>query len=143
MPVLNKVKITWKGNVSFEADLGGHKINIDTTKEKGGNDTGPSPMLLLLPSLVGCSSFGVVGILKKMRITKYKLEIDVEANKTEEHPQIYDRIDLIYNFTGENLDNAKLTKAVTVAEERYCGVYLMLSKTAQINTIIINNGVKI
>jgi len=141
--VVNKAKITWKGNVSFEADLGGHKINIDTTKEKGGNDTGPGPMLLLLPALAGCSSFGVVGILKKMRIKDFKLEIEVEANKTTEHPQVYDRIDLFYNFTGENLDNAKLTKAVTVAEERFCGVYLMLAKTAKINSIIINNGVKI
>ena len=137
----NKAKISWKGNVSFEAALGGHIVNIDTTKEKGGNDTGPSPMTLLLPALAGCSSFGVVGILKKMRITEFKLDVDVEANKTAEHPQIYDQIELRYNFIGENLDNAKLMKAVDVAEERYCGVYAMLAKTAAINSIIINNGV--
>ncbi|MCF7912780.1 MAG: OsmC family protein [Candidatus Cloacimonetes bacterium] len=141
--MVNKAKITWKGNVSFEADLAGHKINIDSTEDKGGNNTGPSPMLLLLPALAGCSSFGVVGILKKMRITEYKMDVEVVANKTSEHPQIYDQIELKYNFSGENLDNAKLMKAVTVAEERFCGVYAMLAKTAAINSIITNNGVEI
>ncbi len=139
----NKSKITWKGGYSFEAEITGHKFMIDISLEKGGNDLGPSPQSLLLPALASCSAVGVVGILNKMKIIGYELDMDVEAEKVEEHPQVYNKITVIYNFRGNDLQDIKLHKAVSVSEERYCGVYAMLSKTAQIKTVITINGVQI
>jgi len=135
-----KVNMQWKGGYCFEADLDGHKILVDLPEESGGNNLGPTPMLLLLPSLATCSAVGVVGILKKMRVPEFKLNIVVDADKTPEHPKYYSKIDVYYNFNGEGLNPKKLRKAVAVSEERYCGVNLMLSKTAEINSIITING---
>lgn len=139
---MSKAKLIWKGNYAFEAQLQGHNFMIDVPESSGGTDLGPTPKSLLLPSLATCSAMGVVGILEKMKITGYKLDIDVDAEAREEHPRVYTKIDLFYNFHGENLNGKKLHKAVSVSEERYCGVYAMLSKTAKINSIITINGEK-
>ncbi len=138
-----KSKVTWKGGYSFEADISGHKFMIDISREKGGNDLGPSPQSLLLPALASCSAVGVVGILNKMKVTGYELDMDVEAEKVEEHPQVFNKITVLYNFRGSDLQESKLKKAVSVSEERYCGVYAMLSRTAQIISIITINGEEI
>lgn len=134
-------KVKWKGGFAFEASLEGHRIMIDIPSEKGGSDQGPSPQSLLLPALASCSAVGVIGILKKMRLSGFELEISVNGKKAEEHPQVYKEITIEYNFAGKELDKAKLHKAVSVSEERYCGVYAMLSKTAEIKSIITMNGV--
>lgn len=138
-----KAKLIWKGNYAFEAQLQGHKFMIDVPESSGGSDQGPTPKSLLLPALATCSAMGVVGILGKMKITGYKLDIDVEAEAREEHPKVLTTIDLYYNFHGEDLNPKKLHKAVSVSEERYCSVYTMLAKTAKINTTITINGEKI
>lgn len=135
-----KSRISWKGGYAFEADLEGHRIMIDIPTEKGGTNLGPSPQSLLMPALAACSSVGVVGILKKMRVPEFELDIDVEAQKAETHPQFYTKITITYNFAGKGLDAARLHKAVSVSEDRYCGVYAMLSKTAEINSLITLNG---
>lgn len=139
---MSKAKLTWKGNYAFEAELQGHKFILDIGKEEGGEDLGPRPKSLLLPALASCSAVGVVGILNKMRVKGYTLEIDLDAQQSENNPKVYTNIEMYYNFTGENLDITKLKKAVTVSEERYCGVYAMLSKTAEIKSIITINGEK-
>lgn len=137
----SKAKLTWKGDFAFEAELQGHKFMIDMAEERGGKDLGPRPMSLVLPALASCSAVGVVGILKKMRVKNYSLQIEVEANTTDVHPKVYDKIVVYYNFNGDSLDGSKLQKAVSVSEERYCGVYAMLSKTSTIESIIKINGV--
>ncbi|MCF7919449.1 MAG: OsmC family protein [Candidatus Cloacimonetes bacterium] len=135
-------RLNWLGGYAFEAELQDHKFIIDLAESEGGQDLGPRPKSLLLPALATCSAVGVIGILNKMRITGYKLDIDVDAETADTHPKVYTIINLSYNFTGENLDGNKLKKAVSVSEERYCSVYTMLSKTAAINSVITINGEK-
>lgn len=137
---MSRAIVSWKGGFAFEADINGHKFMIDIPADKGGENRGPTPQSLLLPALASCSSVGVVGILNKMRVSGYELQIAVDAEKAEAHPQVYTEITISYNFTGQDLDSSKLHKAVSVSEERYCGVYAMLSKTAKIESKITING---
>jgi putative redox protein len=138
----HKAKLIWRGGFAFEAELQGHKFLIDLDQSEGGEDLGPRPKSLLLPALASCSAVGVIGILNKMRITGYALDIDVDAESSEIHPRVYTVINLSYNFTGSERDGNKLQKAVSVSEERYCSVYAMLSKTAAIHSVITINGEK-
>ena len=50
-----------------------------------------------------------------------------------EHPKIYTNIKLIYEFRGKGLDRSKLEKAVSLSQDRYCGVSAMLRKNCPIN----------
>jgi putative redox protein len=143
MKQMDKTTVIWKKEMNFEAWINDHRLMIDLPEASGGSGLGPSPLSLLLPALAGCSSMGVVGILKKMRLEDFTLEIDVKGDKSSEHPTIYTNIALTYKFTGKELPESKLQKAVSVSEERYCGVYAMLAKTAVIKSIITLNGVEI
>ena len=133
----NKVSINYTEDMAFEATVNNHKIIIDADESVGGNDRGPRPKALTLVSLGGCTGMDVVSILKKMRVDFEKLDIDVEAELTEEHPKYYHKIKIIYKFKGNDLLMDKLEKAVTLSQDRYCGVTAMLSKAAEIDYEII------
>ncbi|PKP54202.1 MAG: osmotically inducible protein C [Bacteroidetes bacterium HGW-Bacteroidetes-1] len=133
----NKVDVTWTGDMSFEADVNGFKLIIDADETVGGHNAGPRPKPLTLASLGGCTGMDVVSILKKMRVEPSWFNVEVEGELTEEHPKYYHKIHLTYMFKGENLDVEKLEKAVSLSQERYCGVSELLKKGAEITSKIV------
>ena len=116
------IKSEWKGDMTFEADVNGHKVVVDANSEAGGHNEGPSPKKLLLVALSGCTGMDVVSILKKMRVDIDKFSIEVQGDVADEHPKKYTKMHVIYKFTGKNLPLDKLEKAVKMSEETYCGV---------------------
>ncbi len=117
-----KIDLKWIENMSFESEVTGHKIRVDAAEENGGNDSGARPKPLMLVALAGCTGMDVVSILKKMRVEYDGLTISVEANMREEHPKYYDKMKIIYHFTGKDLPIKKLERAVELSDEQYCGV---------------------
>jgi putative redox protein len=132
----NKVSCNWKGNMAFEAEVNDFKIMMDAHEEVGGENLGPRPKPLILASLGGCTGMDVISILKKMRITPSYFNIEVDGELTEEHPKYYDKIHITYSFKGDNLPLEKLEKVVGLSKERYCGVYELLKKGAEITNEI-------
>ncbi len=118
----HSVHTSWKQDMVFEADVNGHKLMMDAPEASGGNDKGPRPKPLMLAALAGCTGMDVIGILKKMRVNPKGLDILIEAGLTDEHPKHYNKIKLIYEFTGKDLPKDKLQKAVDLSREKYCGV---------------------
>lgn len=112
----------WNGNMQFEANLDEHILIMDASPESGGENAGPRPKKLMLASLAGCTGMDVISMLKKMRIEPKTFNINIEAEVTEEHPKQYISMHLIYEFTGEELDEDKIRKAVELSQDRYCGV---------------------
>ncbi|HHE37257.1 MAG TPA: OsmC family peroxiredoxin [Candidatus Cloacimonetes bacterium] len=139
----NITKANWLDGMVFDVELNGHHFLIDADDKVGGTDKGPRPKGLVLSGLAGCTGMDVVSILKKMKIENYKLEVSVDAELTDEHPKIYDKINIYFIFSGENLPISKLKRAVELSETRYCGVSEMLRKTSDIKTKILLNGEEI
>src|SRR5699024_7316658 len=127
-----KIKANLKGNMAFEMNLDGHTLITDASKEIGGEDLGPRPKALLLSGLIGCTGIDVVSILNKMKVEPNSFSIEVEAEESEDHPKVYTKIHLIYKFKGNNLPKDKLERAVSLSQEKYCGVSAMLEKAAPI-----------
>ncbi|MBE0640576.1 MAG: OsmC family protein [Bacteroidales bacterium] len=127
-----RITSVWKDGMSFEAEVNGHKITIDADEAVGGKDLGPRPKPLMLLALAGCTGMDVVSILAKMRITPSYFNVAVEADMTTEHPKVYENIRVIYEFRGEDLPMDKLEKAVTLSQEKYCGVSAMLGKATNL-----------
>ena len=113
--------------MAFDSYLDNHTIRMDSSGADG-DDTGPSPKRLLLVSLAGCTGMDVVEMLKKMRVPFTGLEIDIEADVTDEHPKVYSEIRLIYRFFGKDLNPKKVERAIALSQEKYCGVSAMLRK---------------
>lgn len=132
----SKIFIDWQGDMAFEADIDGQKVMIDASPEVGGSDKGPRPKPLMLVALAGCTGMDVVSILKKMRVELDGLRVWVEAEQTEEHPKHYSSMKVIYEFKGKDLPMDKLEKAVSLSEERYCGVSAVYKKAMPVSTEI-------
>jgi putative redox protein len=106
---------------------------IDAKPEVGGRNLGPSPKKLLLASLAGCTGMDVVSLFKKMRFEVDDFSIEVVGELTDEHPQHYDEIKMIYKVYGKNLEEEKIKKAINLSIEKYCGVSYMLEKSSKLS----------
>ncbi|MEQ8359187.1 MAG: OsmC family protein [Cytophagales bacterium] len=133
----HKVSTKWTEGLSFESDVSGFKVAMDAKPEVGGQNKGPSPKRLMLSSMTGCTAMDVISLLKKMRQEVTDFEIEAEARQTDEHPKHYDKIHITYKFKGNNLDEAKIKKAVNLSLEKYCGISYMLGKAAKIDYDIV------
>lgn len=123
-----EINLSWRKGMAFQADLYGHKINIDTDKSSGGQDLGPRPKALMLVSLAGCTGMDVVSLLAKMRVEVADFSIKVEGEITEEHPKHFTSMHITYEFWGNDLPLDKIEKAVSMSDEKYCGVAATLKK---------------
>jgi len=124
----SRVETTWKGNMKFDTEVSGHHFMIDADESVGGENSGPRPKPLMLAALAGCTGMDVVSLLKKMRQEIEYFNVVVEGDTTDEHPKTYYKIKVIYEFRGKDLDMDKLEKAVSLSEERYCGVSAVYRK---------------
>lgn len=128
----SRIDCAWKQGMAFEADVNGFKIPLDADPAVGGTNTGPRPKPLTLVSLAGCTGMDVISILKKMRVEPDYFNIAVEGDMMEEHPKYYHKIHVIYELKGKEIDIEKVEKAVNLSRDRYCGVYALLVKGAEI-----------
>lgn len=126
-----------KGNLGFEMNLNGHTLITDAPVENGGDNLGPSPKILLLAGLIGCTGIDVKSILKKMKVEYDDFDIEVETYHTDEQPRVYKDIHMIYRFKGKDLPLSSIEKAVKLSQEKYCGVSAMLEKATPITYDII------
>jgi putative redox protein len=131
-----QVSVNWLENMAFEAEVNGHKMIMDAAAEVGGENRGPRPKPFLLAALAGCTGMDVVSILKKMRVDLEGFNVTVEGDLTEEHPKQFYKMNVIYEFKGKDLPMEKLEKAVSLSEERYCGVSAMFRKAIDITSEI-------
>ena len=134
---METVNVNWTGDMAFDAEVNGFSIKIDATEAVGGKNGGPRPKPLTLVSLGGCTGMDVISILGKMRVEPDYFNVEISGELTEEHPKYYNKIHIRYIFRGENLPMAKLEKAVTLSQDRYCGVTAMLDKAADITHEIV------
>jgi putative redox protein len=132
-----KISVVWKGDMAFEARIDNYSVMMDSTPSSGGTHQGPTPKLLLMASLGGCTGMDVISLAKKMRQEVESLEIVLKGTLAEEHPMRYEAIHLIYEFTGKDLDPAMLQKAINLSQDKYCGVADTLKPTVAVTYEIV------
>jgi len=130
------VSTKWLENMSFESEINGHKIIIDAKEEVGGQDKGPRPKPFMLAALGGCTSMDIISILKKMRVELKSLNVIVEGELSEEHPKRFTKMHVIYEVEGDNIPMDKIEKAVSLSEDKYCGVSAVYKEVMEITSEI-------
>ncbi len=131
------INAEWKGNMAFDVKMGNHTLTLDADEKVGGEDKGVRPKALMMVALAGCTGMDVVSILKKMRVDFDEFNVRVEGELTEEHPKQYKEMKLVYEFTGKNLPMEKLEKAVSLSEQKYCGVRASYDKAFEVSSEIV------
>lgn len=117
-----------------------HWITMDGPEEFGGSNAGIRPKELLLLALAGCTASDVVAILTKKRTPLDDFEINIKADISDEHPQVFTKIDLEYVFYGRDLNVKDIERAIELSQTKYCAVTAMLEKAIEIkHSYKINN----
>jgi putative redox protein len=130
----HEATIRWAGKMAFIGKAGSnHLVPMDTVPEFGGDRSATKPIELLLIGLGGCTGMDIVSLLKKMRQDFSGIEMNITADRAEEHPNVYTRIDLEYIIYGTSLDEEKVKRAVELSQEKYCSVSAMLRKSCPVN----------
>jgi len=131
-----EINLEWLEKMAFKTIVNGHELILDASEEGGGQDRGPRPKILMMVALAGCTGMDVVSILKKMRVEVEAFNVRVEGELTDEHPKHYTSMKVIYEFKGKDLPMDKLEKAVSMSEEKYCGVNAVYKKAMDVSTEI-------
>lgn len=118
--------------MQFESTNPGGSVKIDVSEELGGNADGLRPKALMLSALAGCSGLDVASMIKKMRLEVSDFDIETEGFLTETEPAVYNKVIVTYNFYGNNLNKEKLSRAVDLSVEKYCGVLHMFRSFAEV-----------
>lgn len=134
--ITHSVSTVFNDHMAFTANINGHQVRMDTTADDGGENSAPSPKRLMLASLAGCTGMDIVMILNKMKVAFSQFSIDVDATLTGEHPKIYNKVKLVYNIKMEAADQDKMKKAVSLSQDKYCGVSAMFRAFAEVETVI-------
>jgi len=129
----HEANVRWAGKMTFVGRAGSnHLVPMDSGPEFGGDSSATKPAELLLLGLGGCTGMDVVPILKKMRQDVTAVELNITAERSEEHPKPYTSIDIEYVVAGRNLDEEKVKHAVDLSQEKYCSVSAMLRKACPV-----------
>ena len=117
--------------------LEGHKVRIDTDPDVGGENSGSNPIETFVGAAAACTAMDVLSILRKMRQEPESYEIEVHWERTE--PGVYPRpvkeIHFVHKVTGD-VKQESLEKAVSLSEEKYCGVLSTIKSTPQITSSV-------
>jgi len=128
-----KSRIKWVENVAFMAESGtGHTLVMDGAPDHGGRNLGPRPMEMLLMGMGGCTAFDVMQMLKKSRQDVDDCVVELEAERSEDIPQVFTKIHAHFIVKGKGLKEHHVERAVSLSAEKYCSASIMLGKTAEI-----------
>ena len=126
--------VRWAGKMTFIGKAGtNHLVPMDTSPEFDGDSSATKPLELLLIALGGCTGMDIVPLFKKMRQDVTAVELNITAERSEEHPRVYTRIDLEYVVTGKALEEEKVKRAIELSQEKYCSVSAILKKSCPVN----------
>lgn len=124
-----KAKVRWVDDVMFlgESDSG-HSVLMDGPESSGGRNIGLRPMELLLIGVGGCSSFDVMSILKKARQNVTGCVAELQAERADAVPAVFEKIHLHFRVTGKDLSEKQVAKAIELSAQKYCSASIMLMK---------------
>ena len=128
-----KAQVSWVGDRTFLGRSGSsHSVIMDVDADSGGHDAGVRPMEMMLLGMGGCTAYDVVHILQKGREPVECCIVELEAERADEEPRVFTRIQVKYVISGRGLDAKKVERAVELSADKYCSATIMLEKTAKI-----------
>lgn len=128
-----KARVKWVEGMAFMAEAdSGHGIIMDGAPDIGGRNLGARPMEMVLMGAGGCTSIDVVMILQKSRQDVTDCQVELTAERADDHPKVFTRIHFHFVVTGRNLKPEVVERAIKLSAEKYCSATIMLAKTAEI-----------
>ena len=86
------------------------------------------PLELMLLSLGSCATLAVVDILCKGREQVTDCIAQVEAEQAASAPKVFTRIHLRFHISGQDLNPAKVERAIRLTTQKYCAASILLER---------------
>ncbi|MBS1743246.1 MAG: OsmC family protein [Bacteroidetes bacterium] len=137
----HEIETQWMGKMQFNSLVNGHTIIMDAPERVGGEDHGPIPKPFVMTALSGCTGMDIVAILRKEGKEVSELNIKVQGELSKTAPIEYIAMHVVYDFKGIPENKEAALNAVTVSQEKYCGVSHMLKKAIPVTWEVLYNGV--
>ncbi|MFO7548760.1 MAG: GNAT family N-acetyltransferase [Acidimicrobiia bacterium] len=109
----------------------GHTFPVEGKPDEPAPTAGPGPMELMLVSLATCSGVTLADLLPRMRQPVDALEVRVAGDRAPTPPRVWTEIHVTYRVRGA-CDDARIRRAVEMAEGKYCSASVMLSRVAKL-----------
>lgn len=123
--------VTVEGDgLRFEATAGAQTFLLDS----GAGAVAPSPVQAVLAAVGGCGGMDVIGMLRKMRQRVTGYEIELIAERAEEHPRVFTAIEIVHRVYGDDLNAASVERAIELSETKYCSVHAMLAPAVKLTS---------
>ena len=126
--------VRWTDGMQFVGETGsGHSVVLDGAPEVGGRNTGMRPTEMVLLAAGGCTAMDVVFMLRRGRQPLEDCWVEVEANRVDEIPKVFDKMHLHYVVVGDGLNEKQVARAVEMSADKYCSVSHMLKAAVEIS----------
>ena len=124
-------KVTWKDGMTFNGSAAtGFNVPLGADPSVGGANDGFRPLELMAVSLAGCTAMDVISIVRKKKQEVASFEVKVHADQQNEHPHVFTHVVIEYHFSGTNIDEAAVLRAIELSAVKYCPAQAMLGKVA-------------
>lgn len=109
-----------------------HWVTMGAPEDLGGYGAGTRPMELVLIGIAGCATMDILAILKKKRVNLQGFDLEVEAERADEHPQVFKEIRFHYTFMGKDIKSSDIDRAIKLTDEKYCGATAMIKPMVKV-----------
>jgi putative redox protein len=123
-----EVILNWKGRMSFEGVSDSGFVQKMDSDASGGENNAARPMEFIAFGLAGCTGMDVISILQKKKQAVTDFQVQVHAQRADEHPKVITSAVIEYLVTGKDIDEAALLRAIELSAEKYCPAQAMLGK---------------
>lgn len=128
-----QAKVTWAEDLSFTGTAEtGFEVSLDASSQVGGDDEGFIPMELIAIGLAGCTAMDVISILRKKRQQIHAFEVQIEAERAQEHPKVFTDIKITYLIKGRDVSEQAVERAIELSDTKYCPGQAMFRQVAPI-----------
>jgi putative redox protein len=107
---------------------------VSFTLQSGKEVPYPNPVQVVLGAVAACSGMDVISILRKCRQEVTAYEIEVTAERRDEHPRAYTRIDILHRVRGHDVSVERVEEAIRLSDTKYCSVHAMLEPAVTITS---------
>jgi putative redox protein len=130
---MGTVSLKWiESELMLGADSYGHPVVIGSSPPRQPEWAALKPSDLLLLSAASCAMYDVAGILTKQREPLLGLEAECTGEQLPDPPFTFTSVRLHFRLRGA-LNPDKVSRAIYLAEHKYCSVISTLRPTVAIH----------
>ena len=130
---------TSTAHLELETVESGLRFAVSTGKVKFTLESGPeathaNPVQVVLGAVAACSGMDVISILRKCKQQVTAYEIEVTAERREEHPRAYTKIAILHRVRGHDVSAERVAEAIRLSDTKYCSVHAMLEPAVELSS---------